>query len=56
MGILALAFCCVKQRRAGRREWAEQERQSEKEAAELLEYKRQMAQGRFGQGSEGGRF
>lgn len=46
-----ITFCCIKQRRAGRREFAAIEAESNKEAAELLEYKRQMAQGRFAQGN-----
>lgn len=35
-----LLFCCIKQRRAGRREIAAYEAQQNKEAAELLEYKK----------------
>ncbi|KAF2180395.1 glycoside hydrolase family 16 protein [Zopfia rhizophila CBS 207.26] len=46
-----IAFCCIKQRRAGRREFAALEAQQNKEASELLEYKRQMTSGRFGHGN-----
>ncbi|KAF2493907.1 extracellular cell wall glucanase Crf1 [Lophium mytilinum] len=49
--LLAILFCCIKQRRAGRREYAELEAQREKEAAELVEYKTKMANGGFGHGS-----
>ena len=51
LSLLAIIFCCIKQRRAGRREHAEIEAQREKEAAELVEYKRQMADGVFSQSS-----
>ncbi|KAH6643189.1 concanavalin A-like lectin/glucanase domain-containing protein [Boeremia exigua] len=46
-----MAFCCVKQRRAGRREHAALLAGEQKEAAELEEYKRQMQNGKFGFGS-----
>ncbi|KAJ4321116.1 hypothetical protein N0V94_003063 [Neodidymelliopsis sp. IMI 364377] len=49
--VLLLAFCCIKQRRAGKREHAALIAGEEKEAAELLEYKKQMQGGRFGFGS-----
>lgn len=44
-------FCCIKQRRAGRREHAALLAQEQKEAAELQEYKLQMQAGKFGFGS-----
>jgi flagellar biosynthesis/type III secretory pathway M-ring protein FliF/YscJ len=50
--LLAIMFCCVKQRRAGRREHQALEAEREKEASELVEYKRQMATGQFGHGSD----
>ncbi|KAF1355958.1 hypothetical protein EJ07DRAFT_130466 [Lizonia empirigonia] len=46
-----LAFCCIKQRRAGKKEHAALLAGEQKEAAELLEYKRQMQGGKFGFGS-----
>lgn len=49
--ICLIAFCCVKQRRAGRREHAALLADEQKEAAELQEYKRQMQSGKFGFGS-----
>ncbi|KAF2205311.1 cell wall glucanase [Delitschia confertaspora ATCC 74209] len=51
IGLIVLSFCCVKQRRAGRREYLAHEAIMTKEAAELLHYKNQMAQGKFGHGS-----
>ncbi|KAF2259812.1 hypothetical protein CC78DRAFT_536849 [Lojkania enalia] len=47
-----ITFCCIKQRRAGRREFAALQAEQNKEAAELLEYKRQMASGKFGYGNQ----
>lgn len=46
-----MAFCCVKQRRAGKREHAALLAGEQKEAAELEEYKNQMKNGKFGFGS-----
>jgi outer membrane biogenesis lipoprotein LolB len=46
-----LLFCCIKQRRAGKKEHAALLAGEEKEAAELQEYKRQMQSGKFGFGS-----
>ncbi|KAF2006480.1 glycoside hydrolase family 16 protein [Amniculicola lignicola CBS 123094] len=43
-----ITICCVKQRRAGRKEFAEIQAQEDKEAAELREYKNKMAAGHFG--------
>jgi len=56
LGLFALllcimAFCCIKQRRAGRKEHAALMAEEEKEAAELQEYKRQMQSGKFGFGN-----
>lgn len=48
---LVITFCCVKQRRAGKREAQALLTQEQKEAAELGEYKQQMQAGRFGFGS-----
>lgn len=45
-----ILFCCIKQRRAGRREADALLAEEQKEAAELLEYKNQMKSGRFGHG------
>jgi hypothetical protein len=45
--ILVMAFCCIKQRRAGKKEHAALLAGEEKEAAELQEYKRQMQGGKF---------
>lgn len=52
-GILVclLIFCCIKQRRAGKREHDALLAGEQKEAAELQEYKRQMQGGKFGFGS-----
>ncbi|KAJ4375438.1 hypothetical protein N0V86_006969 [Didymella sp. IMI 355093] len=52
-GILVclLLFCCIKQRRAGKREHAALLAGEQKEAAELEEYKRQMKGGKFGFGN-----
>jgi len=53
--ILALVggFCCVKQRALGRRERAIEDAQWEKENAEMLMFRRQMAAGQFAGGSGG---
>jgi len=56
LGVVALAiligcFCCVKQRKLGRRERAIEDAQWEKENAEMLAYRRKMATGGFSQGS-----
>ncbi|CAO2658037.1 Nn.00g072970.m01.CDS01 [Neocucurbitaria sp. VM-36] len=51
IAMCALLFCCIKQRRAGRREHAALLAEEEKDAAELQEYKRQMQSGKFGFGS-----
>jgi hypothetical protein len=48
-----MAFCCVKQRRAGRREHAALLAEEKKEAAELNAYKLQMQGGKFAMGSGG---
>ncbi|KAF2033090.1 concanavalin A-like lectin/glucanase [Setomelanomma holmii] len=45
-----MAFCCIKQRRAGRKEHSALLAEEQKEAAELQEYKRQMQSGKFGFG------
>ena len=52
-GILVclLIFCCIKQRRAGKKEHDALLAGEQKEAAELEEYKRQMQGGKFGFGS-----
>lgn len=42
-----MAFCCIKQRRAGRKEHAALLADEQKEAAELQEYKLQMQGGKF---------
>jgi hypothetical protein len=42
-----MAFCCIKQRRAGRKEHAALLADEQKEAAELQEYKLQMQNGKF---------
>lgn len=55
IALCAIAFCCIKQRRAGRREHAALMAQEQKEAAELQEYKRQMQSGRFGYGPSSNR-
>jgi hypothetical protein len=49
--ICIMAFCCIKQRRAGKREHAALLADEQKEAAELQEYKRQMQGGKFAMGS-----
>ena len=46
--------CCCKQRRAGRRERAVEDANWDKGAAELVEYRKQMAAGRFAQSGGGG--
>ena len=53
-GILVclLAFCCIKQRRAGKKEHAAMLAGEQKEAAELEEYKNQMQGGKFGFGNQ----
>jgi hypothetical protein len=48
--VLLLAFCCIKQRRVGKREHAALLANEQKEAAELEEYKNQMKTGKFGFG------
>ena len=49
--LLLMGFCCIKQRRAGRKEHAALLAQEQKDQAELQEYKRQMDSGKFGFGS-----
>ena len=49
-------FCCIKQRALGRRERAIEDAQWEKSTAELMAYRRQMASGRYAQGSKEGYF
>ncbi|KAF1914227.1 concanavalin A-like lectin/glucanase domain-containing protein [Ampelomyces quisqualis] len=51
--LCVMAFCCVKQRRAGRREHAALLAEERKEAAELNTYKMQMQGGKFAMGSRG---
>jgi hypothetical protein len=51
--MLIMGFCCIKQRRAGKREHAALLASEQKEAAELQEYKRQMQGGKFAMGSAG---
>ncbi|KAH9880833.1 hypothetical protein IAQ61_001127 [Plenodomus lingam] len=51
VGCIIMAFCCIKQRRIGRKEHAALLAEEEKEAAELQEYKVQMQNGKFGMGS-----
>ncbi|KAF1851395.1 glycoside hydrolase family 16 protein [Cucurbitaria berberidis CBS 394.84] len=53
--ICLIMFCCVKQRRAGRKEHEALLAEEHKEAAELQEYKKQMQAGKFGFGSSGNR-
>jgi outer membrane biogenesis lipoprotein LolB len=48
---LAILFCCIKQRRAGKKEAQALLTQEHKEAAELSKYKLQMQAGKFGFGS-----
>jgi hypothetical protein len=48
-----MGFCCIKQRRAGRKEHAALLAEEQKEAAELQEYKRQMQNGKFAMGGGG---
>jgi Tfp pilus assembly protein PilN len=52
--VCLMTFCCIKQRRAGRREHQALLAQESKEAADLLAYKNQMASGRFGFGNGNG--
>lgn len=49
--VLLMAFCCIKQRRAGKKEHAALLAGEQKEAAELEEYKKQMQGGKFGFGN-----
>lgn len=49
--VCLLIFCCIKQRRAGKREHDALLAGEQKEAAELEEYKNQMQNGKFGFGS-----
>lgn len=58
LGLLALAilvgcFCCIKQRKIGRKERLIEDAAWEKNNAEMLAYRRQMASGGFAQGSAG---
>jgi hypothetical protein len=46
-----MIFCCIKQRRAGKKEHAALLAGEQREAAELQEYKMQMKGGKFGFGS-----
>jgi hypothetical protein len=48
--VLLIAFCCIKQRRAGRKEHNALLAQEQKDASELQEYKSQMQSGKFGFG------
>ncbi|KAF2097914.1 cell wall glucanase [Rhizodiscina lignyota] len=57
VGVVLLAiltFCCIKQRRAGRRERAIADAEFEKGAAELMDYRRKMSEGGFASGGYGG--
>lgn len=49
--VCLMAFCCIKQRRAGKKEHAALLAGEQKEASELQEYKDQMRSGKFGFGS-----
>lgn len=49
LGILLMAICCVKQRRAGRKERALADADFQKQEAELMAYRRDQGQMRFGQ-------
>lgn len=51
VGLAIMAFCCVTQRRVGRKEHERLLAAEEKEASELQEYKKQMQGGRFAMGS-----
>ena len=51
LAAIAILFCCITQRRAGRKEAQALLTQEQKEAAELSEYKSQMQAGKFGFGS-----
>ena len=46
IGILAFAFCCIKQRRAGRKERQLADQEYEKQTAELLNYRAEMNRSR----------
>lgn len=41
--LLAIAFCCIRQRRAGRREFAAFQAEQNKEAADLLHHRQEWA-------------
>lgn len=51
IGALVMLFCCIKQRRAGRKEHEALLAAEQKEAAELNAYKSQMQSGKFAVGS-----
>jgi hypothetical protein len=51
--VCIMGFCCIKQRRAGKREHAALLADEQKEAAELQNYKLQMQGGKFAMGSGG---
>jgi outer membrane biogenesis lipoprotein LolB len=51
LAAVAMLFCCVTQRRAGKKEAQALLTQEQKEAAALSEYKSQMQAGKFGFGS-----
>ncbi|EUC31513.1 glycoside hydrolase family 16 protein [Bipolaris zeicola 26-R-13] len=55
IGALVILFCCIKQRRIGRKEHEALLAEEQKEAAELNEYKSQMQAGRFAVGGGAGR-
>ncbi|KKY15707.1 putative cell wall glucanase [Phaeomoniella chlamydospora] len=42
LGVIAFAFCCIKQRKAGRRERALADAEYEKQTAELLQYRSEL--------------
>jgi len=50
IGALVMLFCCIKQRRVGKKEHEALLAEEQKEAAELSEYKAQMQAGRFAMG------
>jgi hypothetical protein len=51
LAAIGILFCCITQRRAGKKEAQALLSQEQKEAAELSEYKSQMKAGKFGFGS-----
>jgi hypothetical protein len=51
LAVVGLLFCCITQRRAGRKEHEALLADEHKEAAELNEYKQKMQTGKFGFGN-----